>query len=360
MLCLTQNYDFTGAPHCVVPVAWDSSSKPWRISISDPNIPQTIQTLFVNPDNNSFTYQGASRYSGGDWTDGRLHYIPYSTLSFRPRTPVWEAVILLLSSLCLFASGDVVTSSLTDADGNDLDATGAAALDELERGRDISRYFVPVPSFDAADNRREFHCRHRPLGDPSTPNRESPVVARRGNRFGAVRSTGGSFRHVLTGARTGQFAYVMKHGLSDYRLSSDTRSKDHLEVGADRVGSHQVDLNLRSSRDRMVQLDLAHQLGVRGDRLELSISDLAVTSTRALETAISAGFGGLDVVPAASTVVKLETEYTVAGQVKKKTRTIRTGTGIRVDLSRLQADAKIDVTPIDHIGGPATGPVTAR
>jgi hypothetical protein len=39
LLCMTQNYNFSGAPHCVLPVRWDESSKPWRIGLFDPNSP---------------------------------------------------------------------------------------------------------------------------------------------------------------------------------------------------------------------------------------------------------------------------------------------------------------------------------
>jgi hypothetical protein len=33
------NYNFTGAAHCVLPVRWDESSKPWQIDLLDPNSP---------------------------------------------------------------------------------------------------------------------------------------------------------------------------------------------------------------------------------------------------------------------------------------------------------------------------------
>jgi hypothetical protein len=102
VLCITQNYDFSGAPHCVLPVAWDKSVVPWTITISDPNDPQALRTLSVDPRNNAFVYQGpVNRYAGGDWTGGRLHYIPFGRVGDRPRTPVWDAIVLLLASSSL-------------------------------------------------------------------------------------------------------------------------------------------------------------------------------------------------------------------------------------------------------------------
>jgi hypothetical protein len=161
----------------------------------------------------------------------------------------------------------------------------------------------------------------------------------------------------MTGTRAGEFRYLVKHGLSQFSLSSDTRSKDQLEVEVDRLGSHRVGVSLKSSRDRLVQLDLAHQLGVHGDRLELTVTNLSAAATSGLETAIVAGFGGLDLMPASPTTAKVSAEYTAAGQTLKKGIDVPITKGVRIDLSRLQVDASIGITAIDRVGGPAVGPV---
>lgn len=358
LICVTQNYDFSGAPHCVVPVAWDQSTKPWTISISDPNDSQNLRKLHVNPDNNSFVYQGVkSRYAGGDWTGGRLHHIPFSTLSSRPRTPVWEAVILFLSTVSIFVSGDAGTSSITSPEGDDLDGTGAAALSDLQDGRSLGGYFVPVPAMDSSQAQGEFFCRHRPFDSGPSGRGDGQVVARRGSQFSAVRSPGGSFRHSLVGRRSGVLQYVVKSGLSEFRIASDTRGKDQLEIAFDRVGSHVVGCEVKTSRDRRLRLDVAHRLGVHGDSVEFSLEGLQVTSAGGLETAISAGFGGLDVVSHAPVTAKFSTEYTVKGHRSRKGFGVPISTGVRIDLGGLRVDGKVELTPIDTIGGPATGPV---
>ncbi len=142
VLCLAQNYDFSGAPHCVAPIAWDDSVKPWRMTIADPNFPATTRTLTVNPDTNSFEYIGSSTYRGGEWTGGRLHFMPFSLLCSRPRTPVWDAILLLLAGTVIILADDAQTVGITDGSGNDLDAYGSRAISELKSGRPLNDFFV--------------------------------------------------------------------------------------------------------------------------------------------------------------------------------------------------------------------------
>ena len=58
-MCIAQNYDFSGAPHCILPVGWNDTVKPWQILIRDPNF-QTMtpadppRVSNVDPDNNTY------------------------------------------------------------------------------------------------------------------------------------------------------------------------------------------------------------------------------------------------------------------------------------------------------------------
>lgn len=146
VICIAQNYDFSGAPHCILPVAWDSSSKPWRMTICDPNFPKTTKVLTIDPDSNSFEYiSSADRvYRGSEWSGGRFHYMPFCKLSTRPRTPIWDAILLLLAGTIIILGEDAETTSITDLNGNDLDGLGNRALDQMRSVRHIENYFVPV------------------------------------------------------------------------------------------------------------------------------------------------------------------------------------------------------------------------
>lgn len=174
VICIAQNYDFSGAPHCILPVAWDSSVKPWRMTICDPNFPNQLRTLTVNPDNNSFEYVGGSTYRGSEWSGGRFHYMPFCLLNSRPRTPIWDAILLLLAGTVIILGDGNETASLTDADGNDIDASGTRALAELRNNRRIDSYFVPFKGYSA---RRPLPRDIDPrIPTPRNPGRPTPIV----------------------------------------------------------------------------------------------------------------------------------------------------------------------------------------
>ena len=147
VLCVSQNYDFSGAPHCILPVRWDSSKKPWEITICDPNSPNALKKLTVNPDNNTYKYVGSKTYKGGEWSGGRLHYIPFTRLNKEPRTPIWDAILLLLSGTIILLGDDVETVSIKDRNGNDIDAYGSRAKKQLKEGCSLNGYFVGVKGY---------------------------------------------------------------------------------------------------------------------------------------------------------------------------------------------------------------------
>ena len=156
VICISQNYDFSGAPHCILPVAWDDSTTPWRILIHDPNFPSLSsgdpgpRILSVDPGNNTYSYDGGSnQYHGGAWTGGRLHYMPFDLVNERPRTPIYDAIMLLLTGVILILGSDSETTSLTDANGIDLDAFGADSVARLQAGASLTNKFVSVKGFDS-------------------------------------------------------------------------------------------------------------------------------------------------------------------------------------------------------------------
>lgn len=65
VLCLTQNYDFSGAPHAVRPIVWRSNGSQSAIDALDPNFAGRAQTIFIDADDNTFFYSAGSDYSGG-------------------------------------------------------------------------------------------------------------------------------------------------------------------------------------------------------------------------------------------------------------------------------------------------------
>lgn len=149
VVCIAQNYDFSGAPHCILPVAWNSNKSPWEISILDPNFPNQVRTLFVDPSKNEFSYDGGNKYKGGAWSGGRFHYMPYSVTNERPRTPIWDAILLILAGTIIILGADTETVSLVDENGNDLDAFGADSINRLQQKKTLENKFVSVKGFDS-------------------------------------------------------------------------------------------------------------------------------------------------------------------------------------------------------------------
>src|SRR6266542_1408348 len=156
VLCISQNYDFSGAPHCILPIGWNDSVTPWQILIHDPNFPSLSsgdpgpRILYVDPGNNMYSYDGGSnKYSGGTWSGGRLHYMPFDLVNERPRTPIFDAIMLLLTGVILIVGSDSETTSLTDENGIDLDAFGSDSVARLQAGRSLTNKFVSVKGFDS-------------------------------------------------------------------------------------------------------------------------------------------------------------------------------------------------------------------
>ncbi|GMA23376.1 hypothetical protein GCM10025864_11350 [Luteimicrobium album] len=150
VLCIAQNADFSGAPHCIRPIGWDTSTSPWTITVHDPNFPSTSRTLQVDPNANTFHYAGAgATYDGTSSSGGRLHYMPFHLLSSREHTPVWDAILLILAGTVLILGSDAETVSLTDLQGNDLDGFGARARQLEASGAPLEGMFVGVGGYHA-------------------------------------------------------------------------------------------------------------------------------------------------------------------------------------------------------------------
>jgi hypothetical protein len=179
VLCIAEHYDFGGAPHCILPVEWNDQVTPWEMRIHDPNFPTTsptdaLRVVYVDPNKNTFTYQGVNTdyYHGGEWSGGRMHYMPYNVVNERPRTPVFEAIMLILSGVIILVGSDGETQGLTDENGVDLDAFGTDSINRLKAGKALTNKFVSIKGFNHV---RE--CAKPPrdkVDQPNDPRRPRP------------------------------------------------------------------------------------------------------------------------------------------------------------------------------------------
>ena len=104
VLCISQNYDFSGAPHCILPIGWNDSVNPWQILIHDPNFPSknpVTRGRGFSPSIRAAT-RTAMTAAGTNTTAARgaaaWYYLPFDLVNERPRTPIYDAIMLFGAS----------------------------------------------------------------------------------------------------------------------------------------------------------------------------------------------------------------------------------------------------------------------
>ena len=350
LICIAQNYDFSGSPHCILPVKWDTSSKPWKMDILDPNFPGKVKVLTVNPDNNTFEYVSSSskKYSGGEWSGGRFHYMPFSIVNKMPRTPVWDAILLLLAGTIIILADDAETTSIKDAKGNDLDGFGNRAKNILKSGERPVEYFVGYNGFDRSSSvkpgqimlRREDEFSQvsdpgvitpstLPLGRVLTDRRFANVsTLLRANRNVKTAISGRTVNHVLNdpkitatipknvmtgltelakinsrrdfvhevkGTKSGKMEYIVKHKLSEVKVeTSITRNETH-KIEVNNLGTNSNTFKMVSARAKNVDITITNKIGVSGDFIQLNVKNIPVSQANALELNVKQGMGGIEV-----------------------------------------------------------------
>ena len=414
VLCIAQNYDFSGAPHCILPVAWDSSSKPWKITICDPNYPQTLKVLTVDPDHNTFEYiSSASRvYRGGEWSGGRLHYMPFCKVNTRPRTPIWDAIALLLAGTILILGEDAETTSITDLNGNDLNAFSEGATNQLKAVNHLDNYFVPAKGWggtkgsisgevlmrqqpasqftavtpsvgqsaavhlalgdmmrttagntlavamrDQATVLRSIQDRraHFVVNDAATMAKLTPAAQDLIRKI-ATAPNSTDFRHNTRGLRNGSFAYAAKQVLSEFRVQSDIQSGEQHAMQVNDFGSSKSIVSLRTDRSKLTTVQIANQLGVKNDQLKITIENLPVEARKELLLNIRPGMGGFDLLTANQpATVTVTCDAIIDGKKITRKFGMPLEGGIRLKTSQLLSDTSINVSRIDKLFGSVTG-----
>lgn len=348
VVCISKNYDFSGSPHCILPVAWKSNVKPWRMSVLDPNMPNEVRTLFVNPDTNSYSYQGETTlYKGEEWSGGRLHYMPFCILDTPQRTPVWDAILLLLSGTILILADDAETISIKDANGNDLDGNGARAREALKKGHRPEEYFASFTGFDTHKAlkpgqimlRREklvshsvnpevvnvaalplnviMSSRRTPrLGDALPSNRIDKLLytGRSAHHIlndtslattlsenlkkallGVVHSNNAwNFQHELKGIAMGKLEYIIKQGLSEIKIDSTLQKGEINTISVSDLSTNASKIFIKSPISKNVNLQIINKLGVNGDYIQINVKNIPIQVSKPLAINIKQGFAGIE------------------------------------------------------------------
>jgi hypothetical protein len=308
VLCLAEKYDFGGSAHCVLPVGWNSSGIAWTMDILDPNFPGQMRTLFVDSSANRFSYDGGSSarprtiYSGDRWSGSRLHYMPYGILCTAPRTPIWEAVLLIVEGTVIIMGDDCETQGVQDQRGNDISAHGARASMALQQGRRLDGFVSNSPIYMGIGKfpgELLFSRGHTRASIPfvlTQPIRTPPALlgmgeaspprsadARASARFDARLPLGSierdlrlshvdSIVHHIRGKRSeGTLDYVLKTGCSHVRVSGPLTLYEAIQVHAHSLGTMNAVYAVRTDRAKEITIDLTHRHGVTQDFTSLKM-----------------------------------------------------------------------------------------
>ena len=404
VICISQNWDFSGGPHCILPVAWDTSSRPWKMTICDPNFPGQLKTLKVDPDRNSFEYRGSRTYKGKEWSGGRFHYMPWSRLCQSPRTPVWDAIMLILSGTILILGDDAQTTSIKDKAGRDLNAFGSRALQSMKSGVRPEEYFVGFQGFDRPGAtkpnqimmRREKENRvisnvsslvidqpihllmrdrsmrgvssaispsvvssalagrsvHRVLADANTTTSLSRATLSTLNQIQNLNDKNNFIQHIKGLKNNGKLQYVARHGMTEIRLDSTIGANEANQISVDDLGTQKGLLQLSSPKSKKVDLKVMNKLGVKGDFIEYTMKQVPLQSAKKLEVQMRSGVGGMELLNNGSkTTIPFEVKGVIGGKKIERKFKLPLDKGARIKPADLGGFDEIAVTKIEHVFG---------
>ncbi|MFV8753002.1 LGFP repeat-containing protein [Nannocystaceae bacterium ST9] len=370
VICLAQNYDFSGAPHCIWPIAWRNDRIPWEIDCFDPNRMQTKTCIYVDPRNNTFRYDNGRTYTGGEWDGGRLHYMPFSVLNHRQRTPVWDAILLALGGLIVLLGDDAQTESLTDEGGRQLDATKLTGRNVGE----LSGKLLPIRGITGdAPIRGELYLGVAPprvvsplLADLATSKAAAKIglttqvgqipratAIKPSKLAGLVDRTPTDLqdlRHALVGERNGRLGYYLKRPLAGTSITGTIAQGERVGVGVTKLDSPDNVLSLTADRARTFECTMSSRLGAGTDYVKLTLSNLSAQPGRTLELNVAPGLRALDVIGTAGPAdVGVRLEGKIAGRAIQHVFQVRVDKGSRIGLPDLSALDRIKVGEIDNL-----------
>ena len=350
VLCVSQNYDFSGAPHCIMPYRWEKNGNDWKMWVMDPNKPgDTSLVVKVNAGNNTFRYVGSKTYSGGAWSGGRMHYMPFCVLDGDQRTPVWDAIMLLLSGTILILADDAETVSITDEDGKSLDGNGPQAKQLLKAGSRPEDYFATFAGFDSglklkpgqlmmrtekykssvasaierisvsatplniiARNPRvgglstrslpsgiklrsqiENRSAHHILNDSKTVAKLSPELKKKLKQITKSNSKR-NFKHTIKGSKNGRLEYYIKSQFSTVKIDSVIAKNEINTVVTKDLSTNACSIDFTSAKAKNLNLEIKNKLGINGDQITLALSNIPVQAMKSVKLNVKSGMTGIE------------------------------------------------------------------
>ncbi len=334
VICISQDYWFTQKPHCIHPFKWDTSKTPWEITCFDPNITSRETIVKVDPNRNTYSYAGSASYSGGEWSGGRFHYMPWRILNSPPRTPNWELFgILLLGSIIIFGD-EAETEAITDLNGNNLDAKQVKQGDSASAK---SKVFLRYPGFE-----------------PNTPHN---LYLQRGQALN------NNFIHKLKGKQTADFKYGLGH-LNQELVVSSRMGKGELETyDVRKLGKPDNQIRIANAKSKTYDLNFSQQIGNTGDLFKLKIEKLPTAADRKLEFSVKPNQEGIDIITSggsANTRIFTEITNNQNKVILKKEYDLTVEGGMRLRPTQLLDSNILLASQIKKINGSITKPIRIK
>ncbi|MDC7996681.1 hypothetical protein [Gilvibacter sediminis] len=411
VLCVSQNYDFSGAPHCIMPYRWEKNGNDWKMWVMDPNKPgDTSLVVKVNAGNNTFRYKGSKTYSGGAWSGGRMHYMPFCVLDGDQRTPVWDAIMLLLSGTILILADDAETVSITDENGKSLDGNGPQAKQLLQAGSRPDDYFASFAGFDSGVNLkpgqlmmrtekykssvasaierinvpamplnimarnsrvRGFTRRSLPsarilrdqienrsalhvLNDPKTAAKLSPELKKKLTQITKSNSDR-NFKHTVKGSKNGKLEYYIKSQFSTVKIDSTISKNEVNTIVTKDLNSNACSIDFKSAKAKNLNLEINNKLGINGDEITLALSNIPVQAMKSIKLNVKSGLTGIDLENSgAQTNLPVKIFGTLDGKKFDKQFRVPFNKALRIKPSTIIDTDGLAVSDISKLFGPIT------
>jgi len=305
ILCLNQNYDFSGSGHAVLPIKWEQiNDNKWEITVLDPNYGTPLypdsefsneQILTIECENSEYNAIIKKEYKfkydlfeGKQFEGSRLYYMPYSILSHLQKIPSEELLVAFYAEVFILLDDYCHSDSIMDSEGNDLDACGERATNFLKQGYNsyLNEFFVDFGAInDGANHKRLFY--------------------RKGNS--RLERSKRNFTHVIrgNGEKYGEYNYIIRSGLCEIKLKStiNLKSPDIIEVKdlATNFCRISLDSYVPTDIDKRVTLEIINKHGIGGDFSKIEVLDFPCrskqsngTKEKSFDVNIKQGIGGIE------------------------------------------------------------------
>lgn len=331
VICISQDYWFAQKPHCIMPWKWDRSKTPWEIRCFDPNVTSKETIVKVNPNSNTYDYQGSSRYRGGAWSGGRFHYMPWRVLNSAPRTPNWEIYALLLLGTVIIFGDTAETNTITDLNGNNLDGRKLKSTDSVSRR---SKMFVPYPGFDSKNPFNMFLQKGQALNN--------------------------NYKHSLKGTKSGKLQYGIVNLNQDIVVQSNIAKNELETYHIEKLGKTDNSIAVLNQKNKLYDISYSQKLGHSEDTLKVKIENIPTATRKDLKFSLKPELEGVDIISSGgSSRAKITTEIINNKNkvIKKSTFNTNLENGFRIRPERLLDNNTLIIGNIDRIHGRIFNPI---